>query len=93
MYSTEYTFVQIYSTLYTYHREGNPMSNHSDQIRALLTTYERALNTSDAALAASCYTSDGVFMPTTLPTAAGGSDAGRVRPCVRCDSFARHIHR
>lgn len=47
------------------------MSNHSDQIRALLTTYERALNTSDAALAASCYTADGVFMPTTLPTAAG----------------------
>lgn len=47
------------------------MSSHSDQIRALLTKYERALNTSDAALAASCYTADGVFMPTTLPTAAG----------------------
>lgn len=47
------------------------MSSHSDQIRALLSTYERALNTSDAALAASCYTADGVFMPTTLPTAAG----------------------
>lgn len=47
------------------------MTTHSDQIRALLSMYERALNTSDAALAASCYTADGVFMPTTLPTAAG----------------------
>jgi uncharacterized protein (TIGR02246 family) len=42
-----------------------------DEIRALLTTYERALNTDDTALAVSCYTADGVFMPTTLPTAAG----------------------
>jgi uncharacterized protein (TIGR02246 family) len=47
------------------------MSNHTDQIRELLATYERALNTSDAVLAASCYTADGVFMPTTLPTATG----------------------
>jgi len=30
------------------------------------------LNDSDAALAASCYASDGVFMPTTLPTATAG---------------------
>ena len=41
------------------------------EIRELLSTYERSLNTSDAALAASCYTNDGIFMPTTLPTAAG----------------------
>ena len=47
------------------------MSIAADQIRALLATYERSLNTSDAALAASCYTPDGIFMPTTLPTAAG----------------------
>ena len=40
-------------------------------IRQLLQTYERSLNTSNADLAASCYTSDGVFMPTTLPTATG----------------------
>lgn len=46
------------------------MSNE-DGIRALLSTYERSLNDSDAELAASCYTSDGVFMPTTLPTATG----------------------
>jgi uncharacterized protein (TIGR02246 family) len=41
------------------------------QIRRLLGTYERSLNESDAALAASCYSDDGVFMPTSLPTAAG----------------------
>ena len=43
----------------------------AEEIRELLTTYERSLNTSDAALAVACYTSDGVFMPTTLPTASG----------------------
>jgi uncharacterized protein (TIGR02246 family) len=50
---------------------GLLMSTAEDQIRELLSTYERSLNTSDAALAASCYTNDGIFMPTTLPTAAG----------------------
>jgi uncharacterized protein (TIGR02246 family) len=44
-----------------------------DEIRALLGTYERSLNDSDADLAAACYTSDGVFMPTTLPTISGES--------------------
>jgi len=48
------------------------MSAEND-IRDLLKTYERALNTSDAALAAACYMSDGVFMPTTLPTARGAA--------------------
>lgn len=43
------------------------------EIRALLATYERALNTDDTALAVSCYAADGVFMPTTLPTARGGA--------------------
>jgi uncharacterized protein (TIGR02246 family) len=38
-----------------------------DEIRALLRTYERSLNDSDADLAAACQTSDGVFMPTSLP--------------------------
>ena len=47
------------------------MSNNEDQIRDLLETYERSLNTSDAELAASQYTADGVFMPTTLPTVTG----------------------
>jgi ketosteroid isomerase-like protein len=40
-------------------------------IRTTLATYERALNTSDVALATTCYTRDGIFMPTTLPTAQG----------------------
>ena len=47
------------------------MSNDSEAIHSLLATYERSLNASDADLAASCYTADGIFMPTTLPTAAG----------------------
>jgi uncharacterized protein (TIGR02246 family) len=38
-------------------------------ITELLHTYERALNDSDPDLAASCYATDGVFMPTTQPTA------------------------
>lgn len=42
-----------------------------NEIRALLATYERSLNDSDAALAVTCYTTDGVFMPTTLPTVSG----------------------
>ncbi|MEO8330542.1 MAG: nuclear transport factor 2 family protein [Candidatus Nanopelagicales bacterium] len=46
-------------------------STANDQIRALLSTYETSLNTSDAGLAAACYSPDGVFMPTTLPTASG----------------------
>jgi len=44
-----------------------------DEIRALLKTYERSLNDSDAVLAAACYASDGVFMPTGLPTVANGA--------------------
>jgi ketosteroid isomerase-like protein len=42
-----------------------------DEIRALLGAYERSLNDSDADLAAACYTGDGVFMPSTLPTISG----------------------
>ena len=44
-----------------------------EEITALLQTYERSLNTSDAALAASCYTSDGMFIPTGLPTVSGAT--------------------
>jgi ketosteroid isomerase-like protein len=36
-----------------------------------LKTYEKSLNASDATLAASCYAKDGMFMPSTLPTAQG----------------------
>lgn len=49
--------------------------NHEAEIRELLATYERSLNTSDADLAAFCYTDDGVFLPTTLPTVIGAAMA------------------
>jgi uncharacterized protein (TIGR02246 family) len=55
------------------------MNTSESQIRDLLATYERALNTSDADLAASCYAADGVFMPTTLPTVTGGDMADGYR--------------
>lgn len=55
------------------------MTNRDDQIRSLFATYEQSLNTSDAALAASCYTPDGIFMPTTLPTANGADMQGAYR--------------
>ena len=51
------------------------MTTDEDQIRDLLAIYERALNTGDAALAASCYALHGIFMPTTLPTVAGADMA------------------
>lgn len=47
------------------------MTTTDTQIRDLLATYERSLNTSDADLAASCYAPDGIFMPTTLTTVSG----------------------
>ncbi len=40
-------------------------------IEQLLNTYKKALNTSDAALAQSLYTKDGVFMPSEAPSAIG----------------------
>jgi uncharacterized protein (TIGR02246 family) len=42
-----------------------------DEIRSLLERYERALDTGDADLAASCYAADAIFRPTTLPTVRG----------------------
>ena len=41
------------------------------ELQSLLATYERALNTGDAELAASCFTRDGVLMQPMLPTARG----------------------
>ena len=59
-----------------------------NEIRSLLESYSRSLNTSDAALAASCYSRDGVFMPTTLPTVSGAAMAdgyGRLFETIRLD--------
>ena len=55
------------------------MTTNENQIRELLAAYERSLNTSDADLAASCYTADGIFMPTTLPTVTGADMADGYR--------------
>lgn len=41
------------------------------EIQALLSAYETALNTSDAAASAALYAPDGVFFPYNLPTAKG----------------------
>ena len=40
-------------------------------IEALLSKYEESLNTSDAKLAQSLYTKDGIFMPTEAPSGIG----------------------
>ena len=45
-------------------------------IRSLLSSYAGSLNASDAELAASLYTADGVFMPHQLPSSAGLDIAG-----------------
>jgi uncharacterized protein (TIGR02246 family) len=47
------------------------MTSEAD-ITQLLRTYQRSLNSSDAASAASCYAADGVFMPTGQPTVTAG---------------------
>lgn len=46
------------------------------QITELLATYEKALNTADAASAASLYAADGVFYPHNVPTATGAQIFG-----------------
>jgi uncharacterized protein (TIGR02246 family) len=51
------------------------MIDESD-IRAVLEQYQHALNDGDADLAASCYSADAMFMPTTLPTVTGGALRG-----------------
>ena len=48
------------------------MTNSDEQqIRDLLATYQKSLNTSDAELAASLYAHNGVFMPQQFPTSQG----------------------
>ncbi|OJJ14382.1 hypothetical protein BKI52_43420 [marine bacterium AO1-C] len=44
------------------------------KIEALLSTYKKSLNTSDAALAQSLYTKEGIFMPTEAPSAIGSEN-------------------
>ena len=64
------------------------MSINEHQIQDLVATYERALNTGDADLAASCYAADGLFMPTSLPTVTGSDVAvgyRRIFDAIRLD--------
>lgn len=42
-----------------------------EKIEKLLSEYEKSLNTSDAKLARSLYTNDGIFMPTEAPSGIG----------------------
>lgn len=44
------------------------------QIEALLSIYQKSLNTSDAKLAQSLYTKDGIFMPTEAPSGIGSEE-------------------
>jgi len=44
------------------------------KIEELLNMYEKSLNTSDAKLAQSLYTKDGIFMPTEAPTGIGSEN-------------------
>ena len=52
------------------------MATDTDQIRELLSTYQDALNASDAEGAKSLYGSDGVFLPYQVPTSSGDEILG-----------------
>ncbi|MEQ8926140.1 MAG: SgcJ/EcaC family oxidoreductase [Fulvivirga sp.] len=57
------------------HKNDEPMQKQEKvAIEALLQTYKKSLNTSDAKLAQSVYTKDGIFMPTEAPTAIGSEN-------------------
>ncbi len=45
-----------------------------EKIETLLSEYKKSLNTSDAKLAQSLYTKDGIFMPTEAPSAIGSEN-------------------
>ncbi len=61
---------QLENTLQTENKETMEKTE-KDQIEKLLLTYQKSLNTSDAKLAQSLYTKDGVFMPTEAPSGIG----------------------
>ena len=49
----------------------NMEKEEKNKIEELLSTYQTSLNTSDAKLAQSLYTKDGIFMPTEAPSGIG----------------------
>ena len=52
-------------------KTGVMQKEEKQKIEDLLTEYKQSLNTSDAQLAQSLYTKDGVFMPTEAPSGKG----------------------
>ena len=55
----------------TKENRGVMEKQEKQKIEALLSEYEKSLNTSDAKLAQSLYTKDGIFMPTEAPSGIG----------------------
>ncbi|MDH3268460.1 MAG: hypothetical protein OEM46_06355, partial [Ignavibacteria bacterium] len=52
----------------------NMEKKDKQQIEQLLSEYKKSLNSSDAKLAQSLYTKDGVFMPSGAPSAIGSEN-------------------
>ena len=52
-------------------RLGKDIEEEKQKIEALLGEYQKSLNTSNAKLAQSLYTKDGIFMPTEAPSGIG----------------------
>jgi uncharacterized protein (TIGR02246 family) len=63
---------QVKSQNLTHNKNSEKMEKLAKQeIESLLMTYKGTLNTSDAEKAASLYTKDGIFMPSSAPSAIG----------------------
>ena len=62
--------IQTNNTIQTENKEVM-INEEKQKIEALLSEYKKSLNTSDAKLAQSLYTKDGVFMPTEAPSGIG----------------------
>ncbi|MDF1697939.1 MAG: nuclear transport factor 2 family protein [Saprospiraceae bacterium] len=58
-------------TLSTTKKTEIMQTEENQKIRTLLDTYKKSLNTSDAKLAQSLYTENGIFMPTEAPSGIG----------------------
>lgn len=65
--------VQTENTTQTENKEVM-IKEEKQQIETLLGVYLSSLNTSDAKLAQSLYTKDGIFMPSEIPSAIGSED-------------------
>ena len=62
--------IQTENTIQTENKEVM-IKEEKQEIEALLGEYKKSLNTSDAKLAQSLYTKDGIFMPTEAPSGVG----------------------